>query len=79
MLGIAAITSKRFQENLNAFGNSSESDEQKNKWILSERDIAFLVAQTGKYKYLFYVNFIKFRVFFFMNNWISQLLILFKR
>ncbi len=47
MMSIAAITSKLSQQNV----NPSESDEQKNKWNLTERDTAFLISQTGKYKY----------------------------
>ena len=46
MMSIAAITSK-LQQNI----NPSESDKQEHKWILAERDINFLVSQTGKYKY----------------------------
>ncbi len=51
MMGIAAITSKLSQQNVNPHRNAFESDEQQNKWTLSERDIAFLVSQTGKHKY----------------------------
>jgi hypothetical protein len=53
MIGIAAICSKRSQQSVNPYKNPSESEEQQNKYILAERDIAFLSSQTGKYKYLF--------------------------
>jgi len=49
MMGIAAIGAKRFRQSTHPLG----SDEEENKWILTERDTAFLVSQTGKYKYLF--------------------------
>ncbi len=58
MIGIAAIAGKRSQQNVDTYRNSSQSDENQNKWVLSERDIAFLIAQTGKYRYLFYAHFI---------------------
>ncbi len=47
MMSIAAITSRLSQPNV----NPSESDKEEHKWTLNERDINFLVAQTGKYKY----------------------------
>jgi hypothetical protein len=53
MIVIAAICSKRSQQSVNPYKNPSESEEQQNKYILAERDIAFLSSQTGKYKYLF--------------------------
>jgi hypothetical protein len=48
-MGIAAISRKRLEQSTNPL----ESNEEQNKWILTERDTAFLVSQTGKYKYLF--------------------------
>ncbi len=59
MFGIAALGNQWSPQSVNKHTNPSESDEQRNKWNLSERDIAFLVSQTGKYKYLFYANLIK--------------------
>jgi hypothetical protein len=59
MIGIAAISSKRSRQSVNTHKNRSDSDEEQNKWNLTERDITFLCSQTGKYKYLFHDNFIK--------------------
>jgi hypothetical protein len=53
MIGIGAICGKRSQQSVNTYKNPSELEEQQNKYILAERDIAFLSSQTGKYKYLF--------------------------
>jgi len=53
MIGIGAICGKRSQQSVNTYKNPSELEEQQNRYILAERDIAFLSSQTGKYKYLF--------------------------
>jgi hypothetical protein len=47
------INNRQPHQNVHIHENPLKSVEQQNKWILSERDIAFLVSQTGKYKYLF--------------------------
>lgn len=49
VIGISGLNTKRFQENMEAIRNPSEVDQQKKKWVLNERDIAFLMSQTGNY------------------------------
>lgn len=49
--GISGFNSKRFQENMEALRNPPESNEHQKKWILTDRDVAFLVTQTGTYQY----------------------------
>lgn len=48
-VGISGLNTKRFQENMEALRSPLESDEQRKKWVLNERDIAFLMSQTGNY------------------------------
>lgn len=58
-ISVIGPQSKRSQQSINTHKNASESHEQSNEYVLLERDVAFLSAQTGKYKYLFTTNLIK--------------------
>lgn len=48
IVGIAAIAGKPSQNSVYPYNGSMKPEIQQKKWILSERDIAFLIAQTGK-------------------------------
>ena len=49
VVGISGLNTKRFQENMEALRTPLESNEQRKKWVLNERDVAFLISQTGNY------------------------------
>lgn len=56
VVGISPMSQKRSVQPLSTSTNPPEVDQQQSKWTISERDVAFLRSQTGKYRYFFKVD-----------------------
>jgi len=56
--GNTAVNRRRSQQSINQSIKLPAVIEQPKRWDLSERDIAFLCSQTGKYKEIFKKNLI---------------------
>jgi len=55
MIGLAAVNSKSAPHSFGIYPNVIISDQRRSKWTLTERDITFLISQTGK-RFEYYIR-----------------------